>query len=159
LGSSKAKPYQDEMIKRQRLYHTFLTSSAHETTSHTRGSLFFDDTMEKTGYKQFQSHLRSLLQERGWSIAKVEPSVDHPWFLETWTLHSIWSPTDTTLYLVFEHDDSFHWVALSQSEPLDHLSTPWEGRLYLKRGWERDIPDFLQTLDTIRTNSATRSIE
>jgi hypothetical protein len=107
--------------------------------------------MPKYAITDFQPKLRAVLANQGWAIEHEQPWRNDQWFLAIWTVRSHSSPAIVQLYLTFEFDDHFCWVAIAADEPHDHVSTCWRGeRLYLKRNWERDLPAFLATLDHLR---------
>ena len=78
------------------------------------------------------------------------------WFVELWTIKSTWSPSDFELFLMFEHDGSFYSVAISNDMPKNHHETKWKGRLFLKRKFERDLPEFLEILNFLRTEKTKK---
>ncbi len=102
--------------------------------------------MTRTEIKPYQGKLRGLLLERGWSIEQEQVFQKHLWFLEMWTLLSVWAPAGLQIFLTFEFDDQFYSVATSVERPHDHHETAWQSRLYLKRGWERELLDDLDAL-------------
>lgn len=101
-------------------------------------------------FKSFQPVLQKLIEQNGWSITQRESCSNDLWFLEIWTITSQWSPQGLRCYIVYEYDEHFQWAALAEQRPIDHYTTHWETRLYLKRGWERDIPTFLSVLEHLR---------
>ena len=106
-----------------------------------------------TKVRPFQPRLREELDRHGWTIHRAESFENDWWFLETWELRSVRSPTDFTLFLTFEFDDLFYTVAVSLEEPTNHQTTNWKARLYLRRGWEREISEFLAELDILRSRN------
>jgi hypothetical protein len=113
--------------------------------------------MPRYAITDFQPKLRTLLADHGWVIEHEQPCRNNQWFLSIWRVRSRWSGANVQLYLAFEFDDHFCWVAIAADEPHDHTSTYWQGeRLYLKRNWERDLPAFLATLEHLRQQFAQR---
>jgi hypothetical protein len=113
--------------------------------------------MPRHAINDYQPRLRAALADQGWAIEHEEPWRNDRWFLSIWKVCSRWSPANVQLYLAFEYDDHFCWVAIAADEPRDHASTHWQGeRLYLKRNWERDLPTFLATLDNLRQQFGQR---
>ena len=110
--------------------------------------------MHQTAIIPYQAKLRGVVMERGWTVEQDAVFQKHLWFLTIWTLRSVWAPAGLQLFLTFEWDDAFYSVGVSLEEPQDHHETHWHRRLYLKRGWEHDLPPFLDDLDTLRNTLA-----
>jgi hypothetical protein len=101
----------------------------------------------------YQPMLREALQARGWSIKCVEcPKIG---CTEAWQLTSTWSPVGAQVFLLFEEDDHLCWIAAANEEVYEHIDTMHLNRLYLKRGIERNLPQFLAAVDALRTSDAT----
>ncbi len=110
--------------------------------------------MRQRAIDPYQVKLRDVLMEHGWTIEQAELFQNDLWFVDMWRLVSLWSPAGLPIFLTFEFDDHFYSVAASVEQPHDHRETDWKSRVYLKRGWERDLPVFLDDLDALRTTLA-----
>ncbi len=93
----------------------------------------------------YQNIIERKLESFGWSLINREVYKEDYWFLEMWTIQSF----GTKLFLMFEYDDIFYSVAVSKDEPQEHHKTKWESRLYLKRGFEKNLIEFLSNLNDL----------
>ena len=107
----------------------------------------------------YQPALEEALAIHGWSIKDRKSYTNHLWFIELWCLQSQWSPTDLQVFLMFEDDEIFCSAAITLEEPLEHHSTDWKARLYLKRGWEQKMVNFVAALNAIRDEVVSSSQE
>ncbi len=98
----------------------------------------------------YQNIIEKKLESFGWSLIKREVYKEDYWFLEMWTIQSKLNSFGNKLFLMFEYDDIFYSVAVSKAEPQEHHKTKWESRLYLKRGFEKNLIEFLSNLNDLR---------
>lgn len=98
--------------------------------------------------------LYKALAARGWQIESIQcPTI---WCVDAWQLTSTWSPPGVQVLLLFEHDDHLCWVAARPHELHGQIDTLNLSRLYLKRGIDRDLPQFLASLDALRTSAVAQ---
>lgn len=111
-----------------------------------------------------RNKLMKQLPGFGWDIKHVEDwsSRNLDWFmLEQWQIESTWSPKGKAAFVTFVLDPqtnlfagnrwkSFYAVKASVQSPFTWGTRENEVELYLHRGWEMRLPEFMQGLNSLR---------
>jgi hypothetical protein len=92
------------------------------------------------------------LERFGWQVVEKEQPFEHEWWAyEIWAIESTWSPEGTRIYLTFWSDPDLDLRSLIATKERPngspHLAEP---SMSLLRGWEREVPAFMEQLAKFR---------
>ena len=103
-----------------------------------------------------QRNIEDRLAGYGWEIAHKETDTGEWWADEVRTLRSVWRPQDCVIYMAFLVDPMCSgprkkgqgvWAVNAYRDEPDRLSIP---AMSLGRGWEKELPGFLERLAAVR---------
>lgn len=116
-----------------------------------------------------KAHLMQTLEANGWQVEVVgnddAESFGVGWWVdEAWRLTSVWSPTNTKVYLMFIIDPQADTSKRKKGESISAVKAAltsatqphWhEGGtvLYLRAGWRDALPDFINKVALFRSGS------
>lgn len=117
--------------------------------------------------------LMQTLEANGWQVEVVgetdAEAFGFAWWLdEAWRLKSVWSPTDTKVYLLFTIDPQTDTSKRRKGEGVSAVKATltlatqpyWHDHevvLYLKAGWRDALPDFINEVALFRNSQAEKS--
>ena len=114
-----------------------------------------------------RNELMKRLPGYGWEIKHIEEwaSDNLDWFIiERWQIESTWSPKGKAAFITFVIDPqadiytgnrwkSFYAVKASLQPPVTCGARENEVELYLHRGWETHLTEFMEGLNSLRNKS------
>ena len=114
-----------------------------------------------------RNELIKRLAGYGWKITLIEEwsSGNLDWFIiELWQIESIWSPKGKAAFITFVIDPqediytgnrwkSFYAVKASLQPPTTWGLCENEVELFLNRGWEERLPEFMEGLNLLRNKN------
>ena len=95
--------------------------------------------------RKIQELLSVHFDAHGWDRSDTWKADSHPTVLtEIWTVRSIWSPSDFTIYVGFENWDVFDTVGVAMTQPVPYTQNDWDECVILRKDWRGELEQLLQ---------------